>query len=140
MKRSIRWILAAASLVLLNAALVTWAAQTRGPEERIRDALIRIDRAGTALGEVQSLDRLATAFKVKPRIVMDLRDQKLNYGQVTLVLALSEAGRTSTDAILGLWATDRLNWGQIAARLKIDLPRLLHRLEDVRRDLGRQGS
>ncbi len=139
MKRSPRWICVATALILTNAALVAGAAQTRGPEERIRDAVIRIDRAGTGLGEAESLERLAIAFKVKPRIVMDLRDQRLSYGQVTIVLVLAEAGKTSTDAVLELWATERLTWGQIAERLKINPQRLLSRLEDVRRDLSRRG-
>ncbi len=139
MKRSSRWISAPAALILLSAALPPGAAPSRGPEERIRDAVIRIDRAGATIGEEESLERLAAAFKLKRRIVLDLRDQKLNYGQVTVVLALAEAGKTSADTILELWATDRLNWGQIAERLKIDPAGLLRRLEDVRRDLDRRG-
>ncbi len=123
-------------LALLPIGTVALAGQPVGREDRIRDAMIRIDRAGTAIGEVESLERLGAAFKVKPRVVMDLRDQKLDYGEVAVVLALSEAGKSSVDAVLGLWATDRLNWGQIADRLKVDLRDLLRRLEGVRRDLA----
>jgi hypothetical protein len=125
-------------MMLLPAGAVALAGQSTGREDRIRNVMIRIDRAGTAIGEAESLERLGVAFKVKPRTVMDLRDQKLDYGEVAVVLALSEAAKTSTDTILGLWATDRLNWGQIGERLKVDLRDLLRRLEDVRRDLARR--
>ncbi len=126
-------------MVLRSTGAAALAGQPAGQENRIRDAMIRIDRAGTAIGDVESMERLAAAFKVKPRVVMDLQDQKLDYGEVAVVLALSEAGKTSTDAILGLWATDRLNWGQIAERLKVDTRELLRRLEGIRRDLARRG-
>ncbi len=134
-----KWLCLALWMVLFSAGAVALAGQPAGQETRIRDAMIRIDRAGTAIGETESLERLAAAFKVKPRVVMDLQDQKLDYGEVAVVLALSEAGKTSTDAVLGLWATDRLNWGQIAERLKVDTRDLLRRLEGVRRDLARRG-
>jgi hypothetical protein len=125
-------------LALLPIGTVALAGQPVAQEDRIRDAMTRVDRAGTAIGEAESLERLSAAFRVRPRVVMDLRDQKLDYGEVAVVLALSEAGKTSVDAVLGLWATDRLNWGQIADRLKVDLRDLLRRLEGVRRDLARR--
>jgi hypothetical protein len=125
-------------LALLPIGTVALAGQPVAQEDRIRDAMTRVDRAGTAIGEAESLERLSAAFRVRPRVVMDLRDQKLDYGEVAVVLALSEAGKTSVDAVLGLWATDRLNWGQIADRLKVDLRGLLRRLEGVRRDLARR--
>ncbi len=133
------WLYVALWMVPLSTGAVALAGQPAGQETRIRDAMIRIDRAGTVIGEAESMERLAAAFKVKPRVVMDLQDQKLDYGEVAVVLALSEAGKTSTDAILGLWATDRLNWGQIAERLKVDTRELLRRLEGIRRDLARRG-
>ncbi len=138
MRQRSGWLRVAVWMLLVPTGAVALAGQPMGRENRIRDTMIRIDRAGTAIGEMEALERLGTAFKVKPRIVMDLRDQKLDYGEVAVVLALAEAGKTSPDAILGLWATDRLNWGEIAERLKVDLRELLHRLDAVRRDLARR--
>ncbi len=138
MRQRSGWLRVAVWMLLVPTGAVALAGQPMGRENRIRDTMIRIDRAGTAIGEMEALERLGTAFKVKPRIVMDLRDQKLDYGEVAVVLALAEAGKTAPDAILGLWATDRLNWGEIAERLKVDPRDLLRRLDGVRRDLARR--
>ncbi|HYL80779.1 MAG TPA: hypothetical protein VEU07_08200, partial [Candidatus Acidoferrum sp.] len=71
------------------------------------------------------------------RAVTDLRDQKLAFSDVVVVLALSELGKTSSNTILSLWASGRLNWGEIASRLQVKLPTLLRRLEAARRELAR---
>jgi DNA-binding MarR family transcriptional regulator len=96
-----------------------------------------LERVATPLGEAAAVARLASAFRVPPQAVAELRDQKLDLGEIAVVLALAEAGRASPDAILALWANGRLNWGEIADRLKVDLRTLLRRLDTVRRDLGR---
>src|SRR5574341_411440 len=127
-------------LLLLSLTASAAAGQPAGPEQRIRDAALRVERAIASLGEVQAAARLAAAFRVPPRAVADLRDQKLGFGDVAVVLALAETGKTSPDTILSLWASGRLNWGQIAGRQKVELRTLLRRLEAVRRDLARRGS
>lgn len=105
------------------------------PEDGIQDAAVRVSRAVDALGEARAEERLARLFRVAPRVVAELYEQKLDFGEVAVVLALAEAGQTSSDRILVLWASDRLHWSQIAQRLRVDLPVLLKRLEGVRRDL-----
>jgi hypothetical protein len=98
-------------------------------EERIQEAMLRVDRAATALDGARAAQRLAGAFRVPARVIADLQDQKLDFGQVAMVLALAEAGRISSDQVLTLWANARLNWEQIAARLRVDVPHLLERLD-----------
>jgi hypothetical protein len=73
--------------------------------------------------------------RVKPRLVSDLHDQKLDYGEVAIVLALAEAGHASPDMLLALWATGRLSWGEIAERLKVNVSTLPKRLQAVRQEL-----
>jgi hypothetical protein len=119
---------------------IMWAGQAAAgqppiSEDRLRDAGIRIDRAAAALGEAETVTRLAVAFKLSGRAVTDLHDQKLDYGEVATVLALAEASKTKPEAILSLWATGRLNWSEIADRNKVDGQKLLKRLEAVRRAL-----
>jgi hypothetical protein len=111
------------------------AADVAPVEERIQEAVRRVDRAATAVAAARAAQRMAAAFQVSPRMIADLHDQKLDFGEVAVVLALAEAGRTSSDQILGLWASARLDWGQIAARLRVDVLTLLERLERIRRDL-----
>jgi len=112
---------------------VAWGAV---PDERIQEAVLRVNRAADALGEAKGEERLARVFRVAPHVVAELYEQKLDFGEVAVVLALAEVGRTSSDAVLVLWASDRLLWSQIAHRLKVDVQVLLRRLEAVHRDLA----
>jgi len=107
-------------------------------EDRIRDAAIRIDRAGAALGEAETVARLAAGFHTGPRAVAELRDEKLDFGEVAVLLALAELARIPADRLLSLWASNRLSWSQIADRHGVQTARLLQRLEAVRRDLARR--
>ena len=115
------------------------AGEGRSPEERIRGAAMRLERAAAPLGEAAAVARLAAAFRISPQAVTDLRDQKLDSGEIATVLALAEAARTSPDTILALWAGGRLNWGEIANRFHVDQRALLRRLDSVRRALGPRG-
>ncbi len=121
--------------VILLAGGLAAAAQPAVSEDQLRVAAIRIDRAATALGEPETVSRLAAAFKVSPRSVTDLHDEKLDFGEVTLVLALAEAGKAKPEKILSLWATDRLGWTDIGERYKINRQALLKRLDAIRRGL-----
>jgi hypothetical protein len=123
---------------------VIWAgeapADVSAGEERIQEAILQLDRAATGVDGARAAQRLALAFRVSPRLVADLQDQKLDFGEVAMVLALAEAGRTSSDQVLGLWANARLDWGQIAARLRVDVMVVLNRLDTVRRQLTSAAS
>ncbi len=114
------------------------AAQPADTEERIGNAALRVEEAATRLGEAAAEAQLARIFRVKPRVISDLHDQKLDYGEVAVVLALAEAGHASPDAVLGLWATGRLNWGEIAERLKVNTSGLLQHLQSIRQELARR--
>jgi len=124
---------------ILAQGAVALAAQSTSPEEQIRETARRVEQVAVPLDEVEANERLAAVFRVVPRTVTDLRDQKLDLGEIAVVLALAEAGHTSPDAILSLWASGQLNWGDIAERLKVELRDLLRRLEAARRALGRRG-
>ncbi len=128
----------AASLILLSTVATAFAGQVVGREERIREAALRVERVIVSLDEAEAAKRLAAALRVPPRSVTDLRDQKLGLGDVAVALALSELGKTSPDTILSLWASGRLNWGEIAERLKVEQRTLLRRLDTLRRDMVRR--
>ncbi len=121
-------------LVLLGAGRA--AAEATRPADQVRDLILGVDRAAATLSEAATATRLASAFGVRPRQVLDLLDQKLDPGEVAVVLALAEASRTPSDRILGLWASVRLDWAEIAERLKVDTPALFKRLDTVRRELA----
>lgn len=106
-------------------------------EDRIRDAAIRIDRAAAALGEAETVSRLGAGFRIAPRTIADLHDQKLDFGEVAVLLSMAEIAKIPADRILSLWASDRLSWSQIAERHGVQAKRLLQRLDAIRRDLTR---
>lgn len=112
------------------------AGQAPSLEEQLRDAAARIDRAAVVLGEPETISRLAALFKISRRTVTDLHDDKLDFGEAALVLALAEAAKTRPETVLSLWATGRLSWSEIALRQKADRRALLKRLEAVRRALA----
>jgi hypothetical protein len=122
---------------LIGLAAVALAGQAPSYEDQLRDAAIRIDRAAAPLGEAGAVSRLAAAFKVPERTVLGLHDEKLDFGEVALVLALADEGKTKPEAILSLWATGRLTWSEIAQRHAVDRKTLQRRLEAVRRALAR---
>ena len=124
------------AVIFLTGGLAA-AGQPPTPEEQLRDAAIRIERAATALGEAETVTRLAAAFKVSSRAITGLHDEKLDFGEVAMVLALAEASKTKPEAILSLWATDRLSWSEIGERNKVNRQALLKRLDGVRRALAR---
>jgi hypothetical protein len=137
MQRGNGWTLGWAGAVLMCLAGAALAGQPQIREEQLLTAGQRIERAVVALGEQTGSDRLAAGFRVAPRLVADLRDQKLGFGDIALLLALAETGRTPPDTILGWWASRRLTWGEIADRLRVDPAALVKRLETLRRHLGR---
>jgi hypothetical protein len=114
------------------------AAQPPTPEDQLRDAAIRIERAAAALGEAETVSRVAAAFKVSSRTITDLHDEKLDFGEVAIVLALAEASKAKPEAILSLWATDRLSWSEIAERNRADPRALQKRLDGIRRVLAQR--
>jgi hypothetical protein len=137
MQRGSGWTLGWAGVVLMCVAGTALAGQPSAREERLLTASQRIERAVLALGEQTGSDRLAAGFRVAPRLVADLRDQKLGFGDIALLLALAETSHTPPDTILGWWASHRLTWGEIADRLRVDPTALVKRLETLRRHLGR---
>jgi hypothetical protein len=108
--------------------------------DRIGELVVGVDQATAGLSDVAAAARLAANLRVRPPSVRELLDQKLDPGEVAVVLALAEASRTSSDRILGLWASVRLDWAQIAERLHVDAVALLKRLETVRRELATPGA
>ncbi len=138
MRRWRAWVAGVVGLVILHPAALGLAGQVTSREARIREAALRLERAAAPLDEAVAASRLAALFRVTPRTVTDLRDQKLDFGEVAVVLAMAKAGRTSPDAVLGLWASGRLNWAEIAERLRVDLRDLVRRLDAARRELQRR--
>jgi hypothetical protein len=126
-------------VTVVSLAVPASAGKATPGEERILEAARRIERTAAPLGEAPAVARLARAFRVPPLVVTDLRDQKLDFGEVAVILAMAEAGAKSPDTILSLWASGRLDWGEIADRLQVDRRTVLRRLDTTRRALTGRG-
>ena len=77
-----------ATIVLVS--LPVFARQAKPREERILEVARRIERMAASHGEAAGVAWLAAAFRVSPHVVTDLRDQKLDLGEMAVVLALAE--------------------------------------------------
>lgn len=83
------WAWGAVWPILASLGAVAFAGQAGAPEGRIREAATRVERAAAPLGEAAAAARLAAGFRVSPQAVTDLRDQKLDLGEIAVVLVLA---------------------------------------------------
>ncbi len=77
-----------ATIVLLS--LPVFARQAKPREERILEVARRIEQGAAPLGEAAAVSPLAGSIRTPSRVVTDLRDQKLDLGEMAVVLALAE--------------------------------------------------
>ena len=109
-------------------------AATRRPATLTEEAA-RLDQAAGRLAEAEALRRLAQAFNVAPQQVADLREQKLAFGDAGAALAVARVARKPLNAVVTLWANERLDWGDVAARLGAPRSRVMRQLRRARQAL-----
>ncbi len=95
----------------------------------------RVAQAAAGLAEEEAVRQLAGAFAVPPRQVGDLRDQKLGFADVAATLAVARAAGVVPNAVLALWANERLSWDEVAARLGAPSAHVIRLLRRARRAL-----
>ncbi len=137
---------AAGALVLALAAPIAaggafWggtasAAQAPTPgRATVADEAFRAGQAAGRLPEDEAARRFAQAFGVTTQQVVDLRDQKLTFSDVAAALAVARASRKPLHTVVALWANERLNWDDLAARLDAPRSRVIRQLRRARRAL-----
>ncbi len=109
-------------------------AATRRPATLTEEAA-RLDQAAGRLAEPEALRRLAQAFHVSPQQVADLREQKLAFGDTGAALAVARVARKPLNTVVALWANERLDWSDVAARLGAPRSRVLRQLLRARQAL-----
>jgi hypothetical protein len=135
------------AIFLLVCATASFAAVS--PEEKKLDDEISAlnKRASQPAGEKVVVRRLENQFKVKEAEITSLRDKKLGYGEIAIVLAMAQkmpGGITDANVnqILSLrQGTPPKGWGEIAKELKLGkLGTMVSNVERVRRSAEHSGT
>ncbi|HYB72576.1 MAG TPA: hypothetical protein VED18_04330 [Candidatus Sulfotelmatobacter sp.] len=115
------------------------AAAQPSPAPRAPTVAEEADRVGQAAGrlaEDEAARRFARTFAVTPQQVADLRDQKLGFGDVAAALAVARVTHKGLNTVVALWANERLDWDDVAARLGAPRRQVVRQLRRAQRALG----
>lgn len=121
-----------------------WAAETKD-EKSLNTEATEIDTtAKNAQGEKIVVGRLEKEFNVTDTQIQGLRDKKLGYGEISIVLSLSQTMPGGiTDANIQQIMTLRqgppiMGWGEIAKKLGTKLGTTVSQVKKVNKDTGRE--
>ena len=113
-------------------------------EQKLERAASDLDKAALkAEGPKEIESRLTSEFKVEDARVQGLRDQKLGYGEISIVLSLAEKRPGGiTDANVAAIMAERMGppkmgWGQIARKQGTTLGKLNEKLKRVGAPAGK---
>lgn len=105
-------------------------------DQALEESASNVDREANRPEGTQMVEsRLKSEFKVDDSLIQGLRDQKLGYGEISIVLALAEKRPGGiTDANIQAIMTERLGppkvgWGQIAKKQHTTLGKLNGKLK-----------
>lgn len=143
MKRSMYTIISvlALSLTMLGAA---WAAESKEEMNLRKDATAIETTAGNAQGEKVVTQRIKKDFNVTDTQVQGMRDKKLGYGEIAIVLSLSQKmPRGSTDANILQVMTMRqgpptTGWGEVAKKVGTKLGPAVSQVRNIHREVNRE--
>jgi hypothetical protein len=129
------------SLALLGAA---WAAESKEEMNLQKDAAAIDTTAGNAQGEKMVTQRLEKDFMVTDAQVQGMRDKKLGYGEIAIVLSLCQKmPGGATDANIQQVMAMRqgpptMGWGNVAKKLGTKLGPAVSQVRNVHREVNRE--
>ncbi|MDA8423614.1 MAG: hypothetical protein M0Z89_09810 [Nitrospiraceae bacterium] len=133
-----------ALVLVLAVAGAVWAAETKEEKALNKQAGEISATAKTSQGEKVVMGRLEKEFNVTDTQVQGLRDKKLGYGEIAVVLSLSSkmAGGV-TDANIQQVMTLRqgpptMGWGEIAKKLGAKLGPTVSQVRTMNRETSRE--
>ncbi len=142
MKRFSAIAILALSFMLLGSA--AWAAETKEEKALKKDA-VEIDKtAGTGKGAAVVTERIEKEFGVTASQVNALRDQKLGYGEISIVYSLtSKMPGGITDANVAQIMTLRqgppvMGWGEISNKLGFKLGSAVSEVKNIAKDTDKE--
>lgn len=93
-------------------------------EKDLKDAASHLDRLASSQGEEEVIKRLSQQFNVSESIIKELRDQKLGFGEIGILLSLSQATGKPYSELLSRFKSGE-GWGKIAKDEGVDLGRIV---------------
>ena len=129
------------TIVLLSAAILLFAGFVLAAESEkdLRNAGQKIDQAAASpQGAEQVTQRLAETYNVPPSTIRDLKAQKLGYGEISILLALSKATGKSTSELLQRHKAGE-GWGKIAKDEGVKLGPIISSVHRARPDFEEGG-
>ncbi len=134
--KNIKIQLLVAGLLLGAAGFMPVCAQEKNKDEKkLETSAVTLDKdAAKPEGEKVVADKLKTEFKVDDARVQALRDQKLGYGEISIVLALSEKmpggiNDANVQKIMGMrQGPPVMGWGNIAKSLDLKLGQVVSKV------------
>lgn len=128
-------------------SVMAWAETTKEETGLDKDAAYIDKSSGTPEGEKMVMGNLKKDFKVDDAVITGLRNQKLGYGEITIVLAMAQkmpGGITdaNTSKIMSMrQGPPVMGWGQIAKEMGFKLGPVVssvHKVEKAtRKDMGK---
>jgi hypothetical protein len=115
-----------------------WASRA-GVEMRLGKDVAYLNALGRNAGGERSLNlSLESRFKTGPEQIAELRKQRLGYGDISVVLALSSRlrggiSRQNIERIVSMWRSPRSgNWGTIVRSLGVRVDRVVLQIESLK--------
>ena len=143
MKRSL-YMIVSVFLLLLTTLGGVWAAESKEEKALLKEAAAINTTAGNAQGEKVVTQRLEKDFNVTDTQVQGMRDKKLGYGEIAIVLSLSQKmPGGATDANIQRVMTMRqgpptMGWGEISKELGTKLGTAVSQIRNVNRETNRE--
>ncbi len=105
-------------------------------EQDLKAAAQEIDKAAvTSQGAERVITSLSEKFKVPQSTIQNLRAQNLGFGEISILLALSEATKKPTSLLLQQFKSGE-GWGKIAMNEGVKLGPVISAVERANPDLG----
>lgn len=144
MKRSIMYMISSVFVLSLTILGAAWAAESRDETTLQKEAAAINTAAGRAEGEKLVTQRLEKDFNVNSDQIQGLRDKKMGYGEISIVMSLSEKmPGGATDANIQQVMTMRqgpptMGWGDVAKKLGTKLGPAVSQVRNVHREVNRE--
>jgi len=104
-------------------------ALAKDTEQDLRNAAQKIDKAAASpLGAEKVTKKLSEKFSVPESTIQNLRAQKLGFGEISILLALSQATGRSTAELLQRFKAGQ-GWGKIAKDEGVKLGQIVSAVE-----------
>ncbi len=125
-----------ATFLIASLMLITSLAFANNTEQDLKVAAQRIDKAAVSpQGAEKVIASLSEKFKVPQSTIQDLRAQKLGFGEISILLALSEATGKPASQLLQQFKSGE-GWGKIAMNEGVKLGRVISAVERANPEIG----